>query len=647
MSNRHTFSHLFEPISIGSMTIKNRIVMAAMGTGFATADGLITRQGKAYYEARAKGGAGLVIVENVAVDFYRGAHASNRPAIDSDFALPGLAELARAMKRHGAKAAIQLNHGGRQTQSKTSGFQPVAPSPVAVPGGTSRAPGETPRELTIDEIHEITSLFVQAAVRARRAGFDGIELHAAHGYLLAQFLSPYSNRRQDQYGGSLEKRCRLLIEILRAIRESVGRDYPVWCRVTGREYGVEGGLTLDDARAIAGMVNDLVDAIHVSTFGYGDMTLVTFPDIPGQLLPLAAAIKKVVTVPVIAVGRLTPEVGEAAIKDGKADMIAIGRGFLCDPDIPRKLSAGKPEDIRPCIACFHCQDMVAGKGIVACAVNGMVGKESEYVIKPAKEGRKIAVIGGGTAGMETARVLSLRGHEVVLFEKGDRLGGQLNLAILPPHKKERIEPLIAYLVTQLNKVNVEVRLNVEANIEVIAKLQPAFVVLAAGAIPLIPQLPGIESDNVVTYADVLTGKVEAGHKVVIIGGGSIGCEIAEFLFERGKEVTVVEMLSQLAVDMGSRDRSRLLHRVTALPVNFITNARCIGVQKTGVITTCDNSEQAIPADTVVLAVGTRPNNGLYPLLKARGIETHLAGDCWHAGRIAGAIADGLRLGCAL
>jgi 2,4-dienoyl-CoA reductase-like NADH-dependent reductase (Old Yellow Enzyme family)/NADPH-dependent 2,4-dienoyl-CoA reductase/sulfur reductase-like enzyme len=648
MNATAAFEKLLEPIQIGGMTIKNRIAMAPMGTAFATPDGVFTEQGIAYYEARAKGGAGLIIVENVGVDFHRCIHAPNRPAIDNDLPLPGLMKLAKTIQKHGAKAVIQLNQSGRMGKSKLTGFQPVAPSPIPIGSGSTPA-GELPRELAMEEIHEIVNLFAEGAARAKKAGFDGLEVHAAHAYLLAEFLSPFTNKRQDAYGGSLENRARFLIEVLEAIRKSVGHDYPVGCRLNAREYGVEDGLTLEDTRTIAAMIEGLVDFLHITAWGYGQSSLVNFPESPGGLLPLAAAIKREVAVPVIGVGRMTLDVSEQAIREGMVDIVAIGRGLLADSDLPNHFLAGRPELVRPCIACFHCLDAGYLKETsVSCAVNGAVGQEREYEIKPARKSKTIAVIGAGPAGMEAARVLALRGHKVILLEKENRIGGQVRLAMVPPHKRERIEPLLDYFVTQLDRLKVEIQLNTEANIELLGTLRPDAVILATGSRPVIPQLPGVERGNVVTAIDILAGRAEAGQKVLIIGGGSVGCETAEFLCARGKEVTVAEMLPDLASDMGFRDRGRLLTRINTLPIKFITRATCEGISPgEAVIKTPDGQKQSIGADSFILAAGAKQNNTLYPLLKAKGFETHLAGDCWRLGRIAGAISDGLRLGCIL
>ena len=647
MDEKLALKRLFEPIKIGGMTIKNRIAMPAMGTGFATKEGFVTERTKDYYETRAKGGAGLVIVECTCVDFPRGIHTLHRLVIHNDSSLPGLTELAQVIKKHGARAIIQLNHAGRMAKSKITGFQPVAPSPISYPAASS-AGGEIPRALTTEEVSEIVHLFARAAARAKKAGFEGIEVHAAHGYLLAEFLSPFSNKRQDQYGGVIENRARILIEVLNAIRKSVGDDYPLWCRINGQEYGVEGGFTLEDSRAVAEMVDGIVNAIHVSAWGYGQKSLANYPDTFGGLLPLAEAIKSVFTKPVITVGRMTLELGEQAIEECKADIIALGRELIADPEIPKKALSGRLEDIRPCIACFHCHDVgIMRDSSMACAVNAATGRESEYEINPTTEIKKIAIIGGGPAGMEAARVLSLRGHKVVLFEKEAQLGGQLNVASMPPHK-QRIKPLITYLLTQLEKLQVEIRLNAEANVEEIKNLKPDAVLLATGSSPLIPQLPGANLDHVVTAIDILARRADAGHKVVVIGAGSTGCETAEFLLERGKDVTVVEMLPVLASDMGFRDRLRLLLRITSLPINFITNARCSEIQKSGVmVMTQQGGKQFIGADTVVLAVGAKPNNSLFPLLQADGLKTHTVGDCRQGAKIADAIGDGFRIGYSL
>ncbi len=642
------FPKLLEPIQIGGMRVKNRIAMAPMGTAFATTDGLFTDQAMAYYAARARGGAGLIIVENVGIDWHRHIHAANRPAIDTDLPLPRLTNLAKTIQKHGAKAIIQLNHSGRSSKSKFSGFQPVAASSMTFGSGSTPA-GEIPRELGVEEIREVTDLFAQAAVRAKKAGFDGVEIHAAHGYLLAGFLSPYTNKRRDPYGGTLENRARILFEVIEEVRKCVGRDYIVGCRLNAREFGVEGGLTLEDSRAIAVKLSKWLDYLHLTVWGYGKESLVNSPEQPGGLLPYCEEIKKAVSIPVLAVGRLTPDAGEKAIRNGRADMIAVARGLLADPEIPNLLARGRADDIRPCTLCFHCLDEAYLKDVpLSCAVNAAAGREREYEIKPAGKSRKIAVVGAGPAGMEAARVLALRGHEVILFERESLLGGQMRVAMAAPFKKERIGPLLNYYGDQLDKLKVKINFNTEANPEGVGKVAPDAVILATGAKPVVPSIPGIDQPNVVTAVDILEGRIRTGERVLIIGGGSTGCETAEFLLDLGKKVTVAEMQAELANDMGFRDRLRLLMRIRALPINFMTNCKCNRINEgAAVLTTPDGQTRSIETDTIVLAVGMKQNNGLYPFLKAKGFETHMAGDCWRLEKIAGAIHAGLRLGCLL
>ena len=645
MAKEVTFTKLFTPVKIGPMTLKNRIAMPPMGTRFGLRDGLATERTKDYYEARARGGAGLIIVESTDIDYYRSTDSLNRMGMDNDRILPGMSALARAIKKHGAKAAIQLNHHGRAADFTITGFQAVAPSPM------TSAHGGMARELRVDEMPEIVHLFAHAAALAKKAGFEGAEVHAAHGYLLASFLSATTNKRHDRYGGSLENRARLLIEVMQGMRQAVGKDFALWCRINGQEY-MEGGTTIGDAKAIAKMLNNIIDAIHISVTGRGPYSQVTFPEVNGAILPLAAAVKQVVTIPVIAVGKLTLPVAEQALRDGKADVVAIGRALIADPDIPNKAMAGRTEDILPCITCFHCHDVShAPGGAVACAINATTGKESEPKPKPARKIKKIAVVGSGPAGMEAARVLASRGHKVVLFEKDGNFGGQLRLAIVPPHKRERIEPFLTYLVTQLKKLNVEIRLNTEAGLAATEELQPDAVILATGAIPTMPQLPGAALNKVVLAHDILAGKVQAGRKVVVVGGGSTGCETAEYLLEKGKDVTLIRFrpgVSELASDLGHRDQFRLLTRITTLPMNLLADTSFGKLQKGGVTAiTKDNNERFIEADTVVLSAGSKPNHDLFMPMRNKGFETHLAGDAWHIGKIADAVGDGFRLGSIL
>ncbi len=633
-------SRLWEPFRIGKMELRNRIVMPPMTTQYGSEGGYVTGKIENYYEARARGGAGLLIVEATYVH-PRGQAFQNQLGISDDKFISALRELVQVIHRHGAKAAIQLHHGGRMAKSELSGMQPVAPSPLASPGG------EMPKELTGGEIAELVAAFAEAALRAQKAGFDGVEIHGAHGYLIDQFLSRSSNKRQDSYGGELRNRARFLIEGIKAVRGAVGSDYPVWCRINGKEYGVEEGTSLEEAKEIARMAQEAgSDAIHVSASGPGNpanLTTATF--VPAVIAELAEGIKKAVSVPVIAVGRITPEAGETILAEGKADLVAIGKGLLADPELPNKVAAGELEDIVPCTVCMGCRDDLFSPARVGirCQVNAALGREEEYRIVPAKMPRKVLVVGGGPAGMEAARVAALRGHQVTLWEKESRLGGQLPPAAIPPHK-DRIRPLTKYLQTQLKKLNVRIELGREATVAMIGEFQPEVVVLATGARPLIPELPGLDRAHVVQAGDVLEGKVEVGNKVVVIGGEMVGCETAEFLADKGKRVTVVRRGPEMALKIGLTLRAFLLNRLLERGIALLPGIRYNEVTPEGlVVTTKEGERKTIEADTIVLAAGATPDKELYQEIKGKVPEVHLAGDCVEPRTIRDAIAEGYRI----
>ena len=647
MKNQTSYQRLFESINIGSLKLKNRIVMAPMATGFFSSFGLVTEQAKAYYEARAKGGVGLVIVESSSMDFPRG-HGPNRANIDSDLTITGLKSLAEAIQKQGARAAIQIYHCGRLGNIMYSGISPITPS-SAPNTQNGIPPNMLPEELTVRGINEIVEFYGKAAARAKKAGFNGIELHAAHGYLISQFLSPVSNKRQDEYGGSLENRSRILLEILKVVRSLVGDDYPVWYRINGHESGMEGALSLDEVKKIVEMTRHLIDAVHVSAQEHGRMSsLVEMPDVPGRNLYLAEEIRKIADVPVIAVGRIDPDLGEKALADGKADMIAMGRWLIADPDLPNKIKTGKQEDIRPCTACFHCSDVRSPTiSRIYCAINPVVGAESTYELNMTKAPKKIVVIGGGPAGMVSSHILAHRGHHVKLLEKEDYLGGQIKLSCAGSRKNKLFKPLIVYLEKQLYKHQVDVRLNNKVSIQAVEDMNPDVVIVATGAKPLIPELPGINLNHVLTSFDVLSGKKKTSGRIAIIGGGSTGLETAEFLYEQGKEVTVIEMSSELANNIGMRDRTRLLSVIESLPITFHT-AKCTEIKSDGVVVVSDNHEErVVEAETVILALGTRPDNELFLQLKRKKIETYFTGDCWRLGNIVGAIGDATELASAI
>jgi len=633
------FTKLFEPGRIGSLELKNRLVMPPMGTNYALKDGSVTQRQIDYYEERAKGGVGLVVLELSCVDSPVGKAAARQIVIDDDRFIPGLSKLAEAIRRHGAKAAIQIHHAGRQTWSRLTGNQPVAPSPVPMSGG------EQPRELTPSEIAALVDRFAEAAERARRAGFDGVEIHGAHGYLISEFLSPLSNLRQDAYGGSVENRARFLLEVIESIRKRVGRDYPVWCRLSAMEMGVEGGITLEETQAVAQLAEKAgVDAIHVSAHQLTPARRPPMAQPPCIFVPLAEGIKKVVSVPVIAVGRIPPELGEGVLRDGKADFISIGKALLADPHLPQKVAMGSMEDITPCICCLTCLDSLSWrKDGLCCVVNPTLGREREYELKPAESPKKVVVVGGGPGGMEAARVAALRGHEVLLFDDGDELGGQLLLAVKPPFK-DTIETFRRYLVGQVTKLGVELRLRQRFTANALSEIKPDIVVLAAGAKPFIPQIPGVQSKKVLQANEVLTG-AETGERVAVIGGELVGCETALYLVEQGKKVTIMRRGPELAAKVQQFIREPLVGRLQFKGVSILTSVEYEEITEAGVvIRTGAGERKVVEADTVVLAAGAVPNTELLADLQGKVARVFSVGDCSEPRGIREAVEEGYRAG---
>ncbi len=638
---------LFEPTKIGSMTLKNRIVMPGMETNLESIDGFVTPRLIDYYEERAKGGVSLIIVQTATVDDPRGKATPRQMSLDHDKYLEGLSELARAIKRGGARAAIQLEHGGRYAYSGITGQQPVGPSASISPLG------EPVKELSVTEIADLVERYVQAVVRAQKAGFDGVEIHGAHGHLLAQFLSANTNQRQDQYGGNLENRARFLLEVIRACRAEVGPDYPLWCRIDGAEYGIDPAIDHAQAAQTARLAEEAgVDAIHVSAWAYGAEFAFFCPGLPGFHLPSAAVIKRNVKVPVIAVGRILPEIGEWALREGVADMIAMGRALIADPYLPKKAVEGRLEDIVPCLGCSECigsiiqgiaqamADPTFTGGEVKCHVNPTVGRERECIIKPAPAPKRVVVVGGGPAGMEAARVARLRGHDVTLMEKNTQLGGQLVAAAVPPHK-EGISDLIDYFQTQLTKLSIRVELGKEATLDTIADAEPDAVIWAAGATLLEPEIPGLDRSKVVSASDVLTGIAAVGDTVVIVGAEGVGCETGNFLADRGKRVTIVEVLPQALSKEGPITQMRLLDELPRKGVELLTSVKYEGSSNNGpIIRTEEGQARNLVVDTYVLATGARPNAELVPALRKRFEHVYVIGDALEPRRISDAIAEG-------
>ena len=642
------FKKIFEPTSIGRMRLKNRIVMPPTGTNYAEEGGVISQRTLDYYGARARGGVGLIIVEGSSPNPQRTVYY--QASLGYDNLIPRWQKVTDAAHKCNAKVAIQIMHS---TMENWDGkVVQVGPSPVIVPARVMGISAGPPHELTEQEITERIGWFASAARRAREAGFDGAEIHGAHQYLVAAFLSSATNRRRDKYGGSVENKARFLVEIIQAIKEEAGQDFPVWVRINAREWGVEDGITIEETKQVVPLVVEGgAQAIHVSGYGAGSyITTAPIADTPGLLVPLAEQVKRLTNVPVIAVGRLDLELGEKILEEGKADLVAIGRRLMADPDLPNKTAEGRLAEITPCIGCMECIERLAfderGKG-VSCLVNPALGRESEYQIETVRKAKNVVLVGGGPSGMQAAIVAAQRGHRVTLFEKEAKLGGQLNIAALPPFKGD-IFPWIDYLVGQIEKAGVGVKLNTDATADAVIVENPDAVVIATGGIPAMPDIPGIDRSQVVTAQAVLSGKAKAGQNVVIIGGGMVGCETGHYLVEQGKTVTIVEILKRMANDMFPMTRRRLMDGLRSKKVTLLAGATCEEI-KEGIVqvTTAEGKKETIPADTVIIAVGYKANDRLFKALEGKITEIYCIGNSSEPRRILEATTEGYRTGLAL
>jgi 2,4-dienoyl-CoA reductase-like NADH-dependent reductase (Old Yellow Enzyme family)/thioredoxin reductase len=632
---------VLEPFQLGPIKLKNRLVFAPITTEYAGERGEMTEVLKAHYDVRARGGVGLVIVEATYVDPV-GQVFNHQLGIYDDSLVPGLRELAGVIKRHGCASAIQIHHGGRMANTRFTRMQLVAPSPLAA------ARNEIPREMSEKEIHATVETFVRAAVRAQEAGFGAVEIHGAHNYLVDQFISPASNVRTDSYGGSVANRARFLVEILEGVRAATGPGYPVWVRMNGREYGVDGGTTLEDALETARRAEKAgAIAIHVSAYGPAtptNRTTAVFK--PAVIADLAAAMKRVLSVPVIAVGRITPEAAEEILDADGADLIAIGKGLLADPDIPNKLVAGREDRINPCIVCMHCRDVLQTPHLVGitCQVNPRLGKDLEPEPKETTNPKKVLVVGGGPAGMVAAATAAARGHSVTLWEKSGALGGQLQQAAVPPHK-DRLRTYTDYLKRELVRTGVHVELEREADMKSIVGARPDVVVLASGPRQTLPDVPGIETAGAVDAASVLLGVVKAGRQVVIIGGELVGCETAEYLAEHGCHVTVTRRGPEMATGVGPSLRPFLLERLNQKGVVLMPGVTYVSATP-GCLTvrTADGNEVELVADTLIYATGSTGDARLCQELEGMSAEVYMAGDCAEPRLIGDAVREGYGIG---
>jgi len=629
-------NNLFSPFSIKGKIVKNRLVVPAMVTSYCDAEGNATERYIAYHEAKAKGGFGLIITEAHLVT--SDGRAFSKPAgLWRDEQIESHSKLPERIHKHGALVMAQIIHNGRQTNEQSAGSKIYAPSAIKCPLSP-----DIPVELTIEMIEKLVGAFGDCALRAKKCGYDGVEVHGAHGYLIAEFMSPYSNKRTDRYGGNFMGRLRFPIEVIENVRKKCGDDFIIGFRISADEF-VEGGLTIEDTKAIAMVLEEAgIDLIHVSAGTYASSeTIIPTHYIPrGWNVNSAAEVKKVCSIPVITVGRINdPLIAESIIKSGKADFVAMCRASLADPELPNKAKAGLFDEIRPCIGCnVGCLGLLYEDVPIKCVLNPALGREEECRIEKAESARSVAVVGAGPAGMEAAAAAARAGHKVRIYEKTGRAGGQFRVASYPPAKGE-ISGFIKWQETQLNKLGIKIEYNTEVTADFM-KANPAdAVIVSTGAVPVIPKIKGADLSHVFTANDILTGKVNAGPKVVVIGGGRTGAETAHHLALQFKKVTIVEMGRGVALDAASNTRRQLLSFLDKRNVNIMTNTTVTEITGSGVRVK-GKTEIEIPADTVVLAIGVKPDNRLAEELKNAGFQVVVIGDAEKAGSVMEAVAQG-------
>jgi 2,4-dienoyl-CoA reductase-like NADH-dependent reductase (Old Yellow Enzyme family)/NADPH-dependent 2,4-dienoyl-CoA reductase/sulfur reductase-like enzyme len=692
------FRHLLAPGRIGTLEVRNRTIMTAMGSMLAEPGGFCGERIRAYYEERAKGGVGLIVMGSVGVGYPVGAAMPRPVAISTDDHIPGIRALADAAHGHGAKLALQLHFGGLVAMEDMLSGRPVWTPSVPVyrqgdwlDGFLEQELAEAPftkiakvdyKELTPEDIRALVALFADGARRAREARCDGVEIHGGHGYIISSFLSPLTNQRTDDYGGSVENRSRLLVEIIRACKAAAGSDFPVWCKIDSQEFLQDEGITVEDARVTARLAQDAgADAITVSAYhdtsrGVGHSNS-NIPDPPELMVPNAIAIKSALRVPVIASGRIEPEDAERHIAEGHFDFLGLGRKLLADPHLPRKLADGKPHTVRPCIYCYTCVSQIYVCRNVRCAVNPETAYERELAIHPAPTAKTVVVVGGGPAGMEAARRLSAKGHHVTLLEASDRLGGTARFAAIAYEPNERI---VQWLEREVQEARIDVRLSTSADVGTVRALKPQAVVVATGAVRARPDIPGaglghvfggdelrqlVLGQNLQALGDKVDWKTRIalrtgaaagvtrdaatireasrrwmplGQRIVILGGELVGLELAEFLAHRGRKVTVLEPASRAGAGLPIVRRWRVLDELRHAGVVLLTRASDIRIAEGEVsYVNWRRQTRTIACDQVIVAMGATGDLSLAEKLRAAGLEVHEAGDCRGVGYIDGAM----------
>ena len=702
MDQQIKYPLLASPASIGNLELRNRMIMAAMGSNFASEDGHTTEQLTAYYEKRAQGGIGLIILETSAITWPAGASMPNMIGFSKDEFIPSLKSLTQRIHQHGSKIAAQLNHSGKIAQEDV-----IAGRPIPVPSIPKSEPsdmfglltqdeimnfikaggpdGKGPRyhELSADEIQQEVQHFVDAAKRAKAANFDAIEIHAGHGYLISSFLSPAVNKRTDEYGGTPEKRAKLLVDIISQIKIQL-KDFPVLVRLDANEYRIENGITPDDFLITASMAQDAgADAIDVSAYGNTSkgiaFTEAPLVHEPGGFLNFVKMAKKELTIPIIAVGRIELDVAEQGLRNNEFDFLAMGRKILADPDLPNKIISGREQLIRPCIYCYVCVSQIFINKPMMCAVNSQLGNEhrNENIIHSTADQKRILVIGAGPSGMESARLLAMQGHDVEIWEKDKDIGGTVRVAALAYEPNGR---LINYLKNSLDELNVTIKLRTLATSKSVQDFNPDHVIVAVGANRNAPSIKGKNNRNVfdgeelrgllfgsdaqaikklsliqqlilkVGRATQLLRNISAlrflskiwmpiAKNIVVIGGDLVGLELAEFLVERGRTVKVLEPSGSLGPNLSIVRRSRVVHMLKEHKVDLLTNVTIKEIDGQEVIFDHEEAQKSLQADQVIIALGADTNSELSDELTNLNMPLTSIGDCTSVGYIHGAIAD--------
>jgi len=646
------FGKLFSPVKIGSTELRNRIAMAPMATDFGNPDGTISERMAAYFEARARGGAGLILLEVTTVDRDY-PYVPNSIGLWGDELIPSMRQFTDRIHAHGAKVFPQVSHPGPESLSFIRRIQPVGPSVAMCYSNKVIC-----REVSLEEIGKIVEQYGDAARRAREAGFDGIELHAAHGYmLLGSFLSALRNHRTDGYGGNLNDRLRLPLEVLASVKAKAGRDFPVIFRLSGDEYA-PGGRDIRGTQYVARVLAEAgADGFEISGGVFPQTSWRILAPTGTQLglnVANAAKVKEVVDVPVAVVCRINnAPFAEDILQRNEADVIVMGRALLADPEFPNKAAEGRLEDIAPCLGCgLGCVAGREGGNPMTCVMNPLLGREWEISITPTNTPKKVMVVGAGPAGLEAARVAATRGHDVTIYEKEKEPGGQMRLACVPPMKQE-MSLGVKYLRRQVEKARVKVVMNTEVTPELVDEVKPDAVVVATGGEPLVVKLPGIDGKNVLLGHDILAGKVAIKKgKVVVVGGGMVGLEVADYLADPGDnpvmgcmDVTVVEMLDDVGMDMSPEGRTLLMERLRESGAKVVCSATVKEILEDGVLVTRNGREERIGGmDYIVLAMGAKSVDVLSDKIKDKVPEVYVIGDAKKARKALEAMAEGSEVG---